>query len=147
MFTDKPKIVVVEDDKVTLTVLKSIVSDLGAEVINFTAAAPALEYIQKDESDQVKVLVTDINMPEMTGDILTREVLQLKPWIDVYVITSTNTMSNVIPTYMAGAREILLKPINKSTLAPFIVESLNRNKRWMQFLVNIKNSGKEEKNN
>ena len=138
MFTGKSKIVLVEDDKVTLTVLKSIVSDLGAEVINFTSGEPALDYIKNDTNDEVKVLITDINMPEMTGDVLTSKVLEMKPWIDVFVVTGTNTMNNAIPTYMSGAREIFLKPVSNATLNPFIVESLNRHNRWRNFLKKIK---------
>ena len=136
MFTGKNKIVLVEDDKVSLTVLKSIVSDLGAEVLNFTSASSALEFIKND--DDVKVLIPDINMPEMPGDVLVREVQQIKPWVDAYVVTSTKKINNAIPTYMSGAREIFLKPISKATLAPYIEESLNRNKRWASFLKNIK---------
>jgi two-component system chemotaxis response regulator CheY len=136
LFSGKSKIVLVEDDKGTLAVLKSIVSDLGAEVINFTSAAPALEYIS--EHDDVKVLVTDINMPEMPGDVLVREVLQSKPWIDTFIITGTHKMNNAIPTYMAGAREIFLKPISKATLNPHIQESLKRHQRWTAFLKQIK---------
>lgn len=140
MFSGKAKIVLVEDDKVTLTVLNSIVSAFDAQIISFSSAQPALDFIR--ENDDVKVLVTDINMPEMSGDVLVREVLELKPWIDSYVVTSTTKMNNAIPTYMSGAREIFLKPINKATLNPFIEESLNRHKRWTSFLKQIKQEQK-----
>ena len=128
MFAERPKIVLVEDDKVTLLVLKSIVSDLGSEVINFTSANSALDYIK--EHDDVKVLITDINMPEINGDVLVR--------IDAFVVTSSLKMSNAIPIYMSGAREIFLKPVSKVTLGPYIVNSLERHERWKSFLRQIK---------
>ena len=136
MFAERPKIVLVEDDKVTLLVLKSIVSDLGSEVINFTSANSALDYIK--EHDDVKVLITDINMPEINGDVLVREVLKVKPWIDAFVVTSSLKMSNAIPIYMSDAREIFLKPVSKVTLGPYIVNSLERHERWKSFLRQIK---------
>lgn len=132
MFSGKYKIILVEDDKLSLAVLKSIVRDLGAEVINFTSAASALEYIK--QNDDVNVLITDINMPEMPGDVLIREALSLKPWIDVLVVTGSYNINNAIPTFMSGAREIFIKPISKEKLLPFIQASLDRNKRWAKFL-------------
>lgn len=135
MLTSKVKIVLVEDDEVTLTVLNSIVHDLKAEVIKFNTGSEALEFIEKN--DDVKILITDITMPKMTGDVLVREVLQQKPWIDAFIITGTKKINNAIPTYMSGAREIFIKPLKKNSLRPFIEESIARHSRWVQFLKDI----------
>ena len=59
------KIVLIDDSSVTTKMLKGMLEkDILAEYVEFEQGTKALEYIKKNEVD---LILTDINMPVMTG--------------------------------------------------------------------------------
>jgi len=79
------KIVVVEDESLILMVVVDLLEELGHEVVDFVNAETALNYIGK--GNQFDILMTDMNLPKMSGRELAEQLRELTP--DLPVIFAT----------------------------------------------------------
>ena len=70
------RVVVVDDDRVSLMAITAMVGSWGAQIRHATSAGDALRMIEEEAPD---VLVSDLYMPEMDGFDLMRRVRELPP--------------------------------------------------------------------
>jgi signal transduction histidine kinase len=93
----------------------------GFQVESFTDGRVALERLQSGMA--VEVLVTDLDMPSLTGLELLREVKWLDPWVEVVVVTGNGTLENAISAMRAdGAFEFITKPFESLRTLSIAVE-------------------------
>jgi len=59
------KVLVVDDEPMVLDVIAQMLEELGCEVVMTTDPRLALDLLAGDE--RLEILITDINMPEMSG--------------------------------------------------------------------------------
>ncbi len=107
--------VLIADDEPSLTEL--LVEDLrerGHEVESVARGDLALQRIGAGSFD---ILITDINMPGMSGDQLLAEVRRVRPDIAVVVITGYGTVQSAVAAMQAGASDYILKPFVNEQLA------------------------------
>ena len=81
------KIVLVDDDKAMLLILKMILGKIkGIEIIKiFNNSRYVLEFIKEYNID---IIFLDINMPEENGMELAKKILEVSPFTDVVFTTS-----------------------------------------------------------
>ena len=84
----KPKLLIVDDEPVTRTLLTQIFSNLGHEVKTAEDGFSALEQIREDVPD---VLLSDLNMPGMSGFELLSVVRRRIP--EIYVIATSGAFT------------------------------------------------------
>ena len=91
---DNPTIVIVDDEEMVLTSLKSFLT-LETEYIvkTFTSAKQALEYIKKERVDLV---VSDYLMPEMDGITFLAAVRDIIPEVPRIILTGYADKENAI---------------------------------------------------
>jgi DNA-binding NtrC family response regulator len=91
---DNPTIVIVDDEEMVLTSLKSFLT-LETEYIveTFTSAKQALEYIKKERADLV---VSDYLMPEMDGITFLAAVRDIIPEVPRIILTGYADKENAI---------------------------------------------------
>jgi CheY-like chemotaxis protein len=77
------RVLVVDDEWLILDFTRSILVDLGCEVITASAATEALQRIRTD--DAIDLLITDIQMPGMNGAELVQRVKKMRPNLSVIV--------------------------------------------------------------
>lgn len=107
------KILVVDDESTARALLKKILSEVGFNVILASSGSEAIKKIELTKFDAV---LTDLNMPEMSGVELTKKILELEPEMIVILLTGFGTIRSAIDSIKAGAYEYLTKPINKDEL-------------------------------
>ena len=78
------KVVIVDDDGVFLIVTRKIIETFNKEVecVSFKDPKECLEYVLTHE---VKVVVTDYQMPNMNGFELAEKLIQAKPDLHIYI--------------------------------------------------------------
>ena len=91
--TGTEKILVVDDEERSVSIMKTILERLGYNVTAMTSSLKALELFKQDPS-RYDLLLTDLIMPQLTGDKLASEVLKIRPEISV-ILTSGFTDSIV----------------------------------------------------
>jgi CheY-like chemotaxis protein len=102
-----PRIMVIDDDEFILDVLEKIIERDGYEVITFTSAREALQAL---ESEEVKVIISDIAMPEMDGMELLVNVKARYPKICMLMVTGHAGKYGKESVIDAGADGFISKP-------------------------------------
>jgi DNA-binding NtrC family response regulator len=106
---DAPRVLVVEDDPVLLTVLTRYLAQRGCCVLSASSAAEALEIFAHTPID---VTVSDVRMPGMSGYDLLQEVRRRDPEADLILITAHSSVKDAVAAIQAGAADYLEKPVD-----------------------------------
>ncbi|MGR3220684.1 MAG: adenylate/guanylate cyclase domain-containing protein [Candidatus Anammoxibacter sp.] len=104
------KILVVDDDSFTRMMIIDILSTGGYSVIEVDNGKDALEKATSDKD--ITLLISDINMPEMSGIELIKELTARDLKIPVIVLTGNNDMSIAIDAMHSGASHYIVKDEN-----------------------------------
>ena len=111
----RPRILVVEDDPFTLTILQKRLSHDGYEVITATNGREGLEYVA---SHHPAIIISDWMMPEMDGPELCAQVKRRPDGAHIYCIllSARDKNEDKILALDKGADEYLVKPIDGQEL-------------------------------
>lgn len=96
-----------------------MIERLGYKVSVRTSSVEALEAF-KTNSDQFDMVLSDMSMPNMTGDQLAGEIKKIKPDIPVIICTGFSERINRDNAEAIGVNAFLMKPIVKTDMAKTI---------------------------
>jgi len=102
-----------------------MLAPLGYKVVTRTNSIEALELFRA-KSDAFDLVITDMTMPNMTGDILAGELLKIRPDIPIILCTGFNRQMTEKKAKMIGIREYLVKPIITREIASIIRKILKQ---------------------
>lgn len=103
------KILVVDDEQIIRESLSFILKQEGFTV---DEASNGKEALAKHEIDPYTLIITDIEMPEMKGVELLKQIRTRTPEAMVVIITAFGSVETAIQALREGAADYLLKPIN-----------------------------------
>ncbi len=111
----RQKVVAVDDSRMILNIYKATLYELGYEPVLFEFPASAIEWLQKEKP---LMLLTDLNMPKITGIDLTRRVREIYSGgeLPVIMVTTQNESQDNEAAMAAGVNAILHKPFNARSL-------------------------------
>ena len=117
---DKPRVLVVDDDRTNRTLISKILTQHGytTDVADGGEAALALA---KDHSYGVAVL--DYRMPGMNGVELFQEIHRTQPETVGIFLTGYPTVNTVYPAIEAGVQRVLAKPVDAEELLRVVAET------------------------
>lgn len=151
----KPRILVVDDDRINLKILSDLIGSVRYDVITVTSAAEAVVRLEKGRYD---LLLSDVMMPQLSGYELTRIVRdQFSAFeLPILLLTARNRTEDIVAGFQAGANDYVVKPVNAwelkarmnalIALKSSIGERLRMEAAWLQaqiqphFLFNTINS-------
>ena len=107
------RIIIVDDDVEMCKMLDQYLNTRGFDVSWFGDAQAALNRIQTTEID---VLLTDINLPGINGIELCRRMSENRPDVPVVVITAFGSLEASVSAIRAGAYDFVTKPIDLELL-------------------------------
>jgi len=118
------KILVIDDDKGVVEVIKNVLVGQNYEVVT---AFDGKEGLKKVKSENPDLIVLDIRMPSMNGyefirTLRTELVNANKPMVTVIVLTAKEEMEEMFR--LEGAKGYLVKPIDPPVLLTTIEELL-----------------------
>lgn len=121
------KILVIEDDAAMRSLICEFLELQGHDVLGFDLATRALKEIKSwIEHDLV---ISDLNMPEMTGIELIQRVQDLAPHIPVILISAFGTQQAEVQALKNGAVGFLNKPFKLSDLLERVARALGSVRR------------------
>jgi len=114
-------ILIVEDDEALREALTDTLKLSRYEVLNANDGKHALEVLR---AQPVGLVITDVQMPNMTGLVLLHEIKSRWPHVPVLLMTAYGVISQAVEAMREGACDYLAKPFEVSEL-------LARVAQWM----------------
>ena len=116
---EKRTIVVVDDSPAILMRVKNFLQQLGyADIQTTSTGKQALALTKKlIKSRQNPILLLDMDLPDMTGDVIAKDLLKVKPDMSIILITADEkTTPRVTKTIGFGSAAFIQKPFTINEL-------------------------------
>lgn len=110
----KKKCLLVDDNKDILTYLNRVLLDTGITILTARSGFEALDIIKK--TDDIDVVLLDMQMPEMNGIEVTREIRKIHKDLPIIAQTAFIFEDDKDIILEAGCDACLIKPIRKDHL-------------------------------
>ena len=127
LLTGHERILFVDDEPVLVEISGQMLQHLGYEVECVVDSNEALK-IFRESPGEFDLVITDMTMPNMTGDVLAREVLKIKPDIPIIMATGFSELMTAEKARRAGINDFLMKPLVIRDLAKTIRKVLDNGK-------------------
>jgi len=111
----RPKVVAVDDSRMILNIYKATLHELGYDPVLFEFPASAVEWLR---TEKPLMVLTDLNMPEMTGIQLSEKIREKynAKTLPIIMVTTQNESQDNDAALAAGVNSILHKPFNVKSL-------------------------------
>lgn len=133
---DKPRILVVDDEKEIRDMLDRHFRFLGYEV---STAANGFEGLNAMSGTRYDVVISDIKMPLMDGVDMLREIKKQYPMVHVIMITGHVSMENVLACMRHGADTCIFKPLEDiKELETAVKNAIDHLQHWQKKLKDLR---------
>ena len=105
---EKRKILIVDDEVEQCNCLNELLTGRDYDVTIATTGKKALELIK---DNFYPVILLDIRMPDMNGDVVLEEIVKLHPSSKVAIVTGQDDEEKKAKFLALGAREYVTKPV------------------------------------
>lgn len=112
----KESILLVDDEEMIADTMKNLLEKLGYNVVSFCDSHKAFEEFRLRPFDY-DLIITDLIMPGMTGDILVRKIRSVRADIPIIMSTGYNEKIDDERARELGIMEIMSKPVRMNGLA------------------------------
>ncbi len=122
--TGGERVLVVDDEPSIANMIGQILGRLGYNSVIRTSSVEALALFQSGP-EHFDLVITDMTMPEMTGDVLTTEMIRTRPDIPVILCTGYSRKVTEETMKSVGVKAYTFKPIVKKELARIVRKVLD----------------------
>ena len=140
----RTRLVLVDDDVDMLRLLTKVIDGSFAEQIEIESLTDPNEARIRLQDGGVDILVTDLEMPGISGLELLRCAKSRNATTQVLLITGHSTRGALLNALEFGATDYLLKPVDRTELVELIQETLDRQQRWRQALLGTWHSNRKK---
>lgn len=126
------QVLVVDDDPTIVRLAEAVIAHSFGEQIRIKAVADPQAAREWLETETVDLLITDLEMPGISGLQLLRYAKQRNAWTQVFVLTGHSTLDAVTDAMDLGASDYLLKPVRDAELVEAVEQASRRLKRWRE---------------
>ena len=125
-------IYVVDDDMAVLQSVKAVLSELNCEVFCYQSAD---QFLTEATTERPGCLITDLQMPGMSGLELHQRLVHAKSPLSVVVVTGVADVPTTVTVMRSGAVTLLEKPYEPTELLRATKEALAMSQeRWQKQL-------------
>jgi signal transduction histidine kinase len=117
------KILIVDDEKVTMENLEYVMKKEGYEVIGTESGQNALKLLNEYQFD---VVLTDLRMAEVDGTQILKRCHELYPDTEVIIITGYATLESAIHAMKQGAFYYIAKPFKLDEVRKVVKEAVEK---------------------
>ncbi len=122
---------IVDDDAFILDFIKEALSQLDLYIIPVNSGQEAIDTLASGAS--IDILVTDLNMPAMSGEELIRRLQEISPRTIILVMTGYATIPSAVSLMRQGIFDYLTKPVDLKNLLDAVERAIaeveNRRKK------------------
>ncbi len=121
----KGKIMYVDDEESIALLGKEMLTSIGYEVTALSSSRDALEMF-RSHPDSFDLVITDMTMPNMTGDHLVGEMLKIRPELPAILTAGFDDRISEKRAKETGFRELIMKPVFFPSLAQAVKRTVNK---------------------
>ncbi|GBC60306.1 hypothetical protein DENIS_1257 [Desulfonema ishimotonii] len=118
------RILIVDDEEQIVRMMRLMLERFGYHVTSHTSSPDAVKCFRA-RPDQFDLVITDMTMPRMTGDMLARELKAIRPDIPVIICTGFSEQLNEKEAEKMGADYFMMKPVIKNELSRIVRKVLD----------------------
>ena len=122
------RILLVDDEESIAKLEKQMLERLGYQITIRNSSPDALKTLQCN-LDSFDLVITDMTMPNMTGDKLARKMIALRPDLPIIICTGFSERINQEKAEAFGIKGFLMKPVIKSDLAEMVRKVLDESRK------------------
>jgi len=108
--TGTERILFVDDEETLVDLGRQMLERLGYEVVTGTSSIDSLELF-KTRPDNFDLIITDMTMPNMTGDKLAREVMEIRSNVPIILCTGFSARISEERAKEMGIKAFVMKPL------------------------------------
>ncbi|GAP94573.1 response regulator [Leptolyngbya sp. NIES-2104] len=125
--TQAAKVMLVDDDAVTLNLLSDLLCSCGLQV---TSVQHPEKFWQTLSMTQPDVLVMDLEMPNLNGAELCRDVRQHDRWrhLPILMVTAHTDARSIQQAFAAGADDFIRKSLIQPEFVPRVMSRIDRSR-------------------
>jgi len=142
---DKIKVLIVDDHPMVLEGMRSMLAQINFVEIAGTAAN-AYQAMELIKSASPQIVITDINMPEISGIELALKIKTEFPEVKIIAMSTFKERSYIAQMIQNGASGYLVKSASKEEIEEAIL-SVHEGKLYISFDINLTSSDKQHLNN
>ncbi len=120
----REKILFVDDEELLTDLGKHMLGELGYIVEAHTDSVEALRIFEK-EPHSFDLIITDMTMPNLTGEDLAKKILHIRPDLPIILCTGYSEKITEEDALELGLSHFLLKPLIKKDIAEVIRDALD----------------------
>jgi two-component system, NtrC family, response regulator AtoC len=117
------RVLIVEDSDDMRDLMKLMLEETGYETLTAGGGHEALKYIE-DNREFIDIVITDVQMPGVTGHEILAAVRARRGETPVIVVTAFGSVEQAVGMVQSGAFQYLTKPFNKEKLLGLIEKAL-----------------------
>lgn len=130
--SEKPRILILDDEKNYLLVLEALLSDAGYAVTSINDPEMALSYLEEAEVD---VVITDMKMPKISGMEVLQQIKRSSPGIPVLIMTAFGSIESAVEVMKYGAFDYITKPFANDELLLSVHNAVELSKAHQQYRI------------
>ncbi|MBS3809103.1 MAG: response regulator, partial [Desulfobacterales bacterium] len=123
--TGTENVLIVDDEKSIVEMQQQILESQGYRVTPQTSSVEALEAFRASP-DKFDIVITDMTMPNMTGDRLALKIKEIRPDVPVILCTGFSEKIDAQKKGELGIEGYMLKPVTKTELAKTVRKILDK---------------------
>jgi DNA-binding NtrC family response regulator len=126
------RVLLVDDDRQMVRLLEAVIQQGFPDEVQIKTATDPKAAQRYLEAEIVDLLVTDLEMPGISGVQLLRCAKRRNAWTQVLLVTGHSSIATMMDAMELGACDYLLKPLDRGELKEVIAGALRRLCRWRQ---------------
>ncbi len=123
------KILVIDDEKEVLDLISGLLKNQGFDVYQASSGEQGIELFERENPT---IILTDINIPDISGIEILKLVKKASPTTQVIVFSGMGTTDDIIKTLRLGASDYLTKPFNIGLLIHNVTRCIERHELIME---------------
>jgi two-component system response regulator HydG len=119
----RAEILLVDDEEALCTAAEKILVKEGYRVRTVNTAQEGLAKFEVEGAD---LLITDLMLPDLDGISLLKRAKELRPTIEVIVITGHGTVEKAVEAMRLGAYDFIEKPLDRTALLKTVSKAVEK---------------------
>jgi two-component system, LuxR family, response regulator FixJ len=126
-------IFILDDDKAMTKLLNIMLIQMGYITFLYSNA---IDFLKAIPEVSPSILITDMNMPEMTGIEVQAEIVRLERTMPIIFLSGDSSVPQAITALKQGAVDFLLKPVNLQQLKAAVETAFELAMQTIQLAIN-----------